>query len=67
MNWIESLFKISGEVFRMIGEAINENRMRAMKMKKETLMSSEGLLLEDVYEHVTEGCINTREGLLCQR
>ena len=41
--------------------------MRAMKIKKETLMSSEGLLLEDVYEHVTEGCINTREGLLCQK
>lgn len=43
------------------------DRMRAMKIKKETLMSSEGLLLEDVYEHVTEGCINTREGLLCQK
>jgi len=26
MNWIESLFKIAGEVFRMIGEAINENK-----------------------------------------
>ena len=24
MNWIESLFKIAGEVFRMIGEAIDE-------------------------------------------
>ena len=26
MNWIESLFKIAGEVFRMIGEAIDENK-----------------------------------------
>ena len=27
MNWIESLFKIACEVFRMIGEAINENKI----------------------------------------
>lgn len=27
MDWIESLFKLAGEVFRMIGEAINENKI----------------------------------------
>ena len=26
MDWIEGLFKIAGEVFRMIGEAIKENK-----------------------------------------
>lgn len=26
MDWIESIFKIAGEVFRMIGEAIKENK-----------------------------------------
>ena len=26
MDWIESLFKIAGEVFRMIGAAIKENK-----------------------------------------
>ena len=43
------------------------DRMRAMKMKKEMLMSPGGLLLEDVYEHVTEGYIYTKEEVLCQK
>ena len=50
MNWIESLFKIAGEVFRMIGEAINENknewgvnerwRMKSLQRKRNWRRSS---------------------------
>lgn len=43
------------------------NRMRAMKIKKETLMSTEGLLLEEKYEHVSEKHENMKEELLCQK
>lgn len=44
------------------------NRMRAMKMKKEMLMSAEGLLLEEVYEHVAEEHESIKEErTLCQK
>lgn len=43
------------------------DRMRAMKIKKEMLMSSDGLLLEDVYEYASEEYKNTREEILCRK